>query len=179
MTRYPTYKRVTSAVTLLLWAMWFGYVLLWPNSSATAGAGIPIGSPAPDFELRTVDGQVYKLSDLKGQSVMLNFFATWCPPCRAEMELLEETYQQHKEQGFLILAINLNESDVAVSSFQQKLGLTFPIVIDKGDQVSRRYDIVPLPTSYFVDKDGIVRGKWTGEIRQPQMLEMLKQIQIQ
>lgn len=176
MSKYPRYKRVASFITLALWAIWFGYVLLWPNSSTAAGAGIPNGAPAPDFELKTVDGQVYKLSDLKGRPVMLNFFATWCPPCRAEMPLLEETYKQYKDQGFVILAVNLNESDVAVTSFQQKMGITFPIVIDKGDHVSQAYDIVPLPTSYFVDKNGIVQGKWTGEIRKDQLMLLLKKI---
>ncbi|MFZ5826226.1 MAG: redoxin domain-containing protein [Bacillota bacterium] len=176
MTRYPRYKRVTSAITLLLWGLWFGYVLLWPNNNAAAGAGIALGAPAPDFELKTVDGQVYKLSDLKGQAVMLNFFATWCPPCRAEMPLLEETYKEYKDQGFIILAINLDESDVAITAFQQKMGITFPIVVDKGDHVSRRYDIVPLPTTYFVDRNGIVQGKWTGEIRKTQLLDLLKKI---
>lgn len=176
MNRYPTYKRVTSAITLLLAVVWFGYVLLWPNSSATAGAGIPLGAPASDFELKTLDGETYRLSDLKGQAVMLNFFATWCPPCRAEMPLLEETYETYREQGFVILAINLDESDIAVDAFRTKYGLTFPIVVDRGSNVSQLYDIVPLPTSYFVDRAGIVRGKWTGEIQEPQLLEMLKQI---
>lgn len=176
MTHYPRYKRVTSAIALLLAVVWFGYVLLWPNSSATAGAGVPIGSPAPDFELKTLDGETYRLSDLKGQAVMVNFFATWCPPCRAEMPLLEETYAAYKEQGFVVLAVNLDESDIAIDAFRSKLGLTFPIVVDKGSSVSQLYGIVPLPTSYFVDREGIVRGKWTGEIREPQLLAMLKQI---
>ncbi len=174
--RYPTWKRLTSATFLTLLAGWFLYVLLWPNQSTAAGTGIPIGQAAPDFELQTVDGQVYRLSDLKGKPVMLNFFATWCPPCRAEMPLLEETYKEYKDQGFVIVAINLNEADVAITSFQQKLGLTFPIVVDKSDAVSRAYDIVPLPTSYFVDKNGIVQGLYKGEIRKPQLLELIKKI---
>lgn len=174
--RYPLWKRLTSATFLVLLLGWFGYVLLWPNQSAAAGMGVPVGKPAPDFELKTVDGQVYKLSDLKGKPVMLNFFATWCPPCKAEMPLLEETYMEYKEQGFVLLAVNLNESDVAVSSFTQKMGLTFPIVIDKSDTVFRQYDIVPLPTSYFIDKNGIVQGLYKGEIRKPALLDMLKKI---
>ena len=175
--RYPTWKRMTSATFLGLLAVWFLYVLLWPNQgNAAPGEGIPIGQAAPDFELKTVDGQVYKLSDLKGKPVLINFFATWCPPCRAEMPLLEETYKQYKDQGFVVLAVNLNESDVVITSFQQKLGLTFPIVVDKSDAVSRAYDIVPLPTSYFVDREGVVRGLWKGEIRKPQLEELLKKI---
>jgi len=76
-TRYPRYKRVTSAITLLLLAAWLGYVLLWPNPNAAAGSGVPVGSVAPDFELKTVTGESYRLSDLRGKAVLLNFFATW------------------------------------------------------------------------------------------------------
>lgn len=174
--KYPTWKRLTSATFALLLSGWFLYVLLVPNQSSAAGAGVPVGKPAPDFELKTVDGTTYKLSDLKGKPVMLNFFATWCPPCKAEMPLLEETYTAYKDQGFVILAVNLNEADVVVSSFQQKMGLTFPIVIDKSDAVFRAYDIVPLPTSYFIDKQGVVQGVYKGEIRKPALLEMIKKL---
>lgn len=175
MRRYPAYKRITSAVTLLLLGLWAGYVLLWPNSGQ-AGAGVPIGSAAPDFELKTLEGETIRLSDLKGQPVVINFFATWCPPCRAEMPLLQESYTEFQEQGLVILAVDLDESDVAVSTFREKYGLTFPIVIDKGDRVSRTYEIIPLPTSYFVDRQGVVQGMWTGELRKPQLRALLSKI---
>lgn len=175
--RYPTYKRVTSAIVLLFAVLWAAYLLLWPNpGSATAGIGIPNGSPAPDFELKTVEGKSYKLSDLKGKAVMINFFATWCPPCRAEMPTIQDVYKQYESQGFIVLVVDLNEADVAIKSFRDKLGLTFPIVVDKDDKVSRLYDIVPLPTSYFVDKKGIVQAKWTGEIRKEQLKSIVKKL---
>ncbi|MBP2020175.1 peroxiredoxin [Symbiobacterium terraclitae] len=176
MRRYPTYKRVTSAITLILAAIWFGYVLLWPNTNATAGSGVPVGGPAPDFELKTVEGETYRLSDLKGKAVMLNFFATWCTYCKAEMPVLQEAYEKYRDQGFLILAIDLDESDLAITTFRDQYGLTFPIVVDRGSNVSQRYQIVPLPTSYFVDRSGIVRAKWTGAIDKAQMEALLKQI---
>lgn len=175
--RYPTYKRVTSAIVLLMVALWAGYLLLWPNPGASAaGLGVPNGKPAPDFELKTVEGKAIKLSDLKGKAVMINFFATWCPPCRAEMPTLQEVYKQYEAQGFVVLAVDLNEPEVAIRSFRDSLGLTFPIVVDKDDKVSRMYDIVPLPTSYFVDKKGIVHTKWTGEIRKEQLEAVVKQL---
>jgi peroxiredoxin len=138
--------------------------------------GIANGTPAPDFELKTTDGQTVKLSDFKGKPVMLNFFATWCPPCRAEMPALQEVYKEYEAQGFVILAVNLNESNLAIQAFRDKLGLTFPIVIDKTDEVSRTYGIVPLPTSYFVGKDGKVVGKWTGEISKEKLVSYVKQM---
>jgi len=174
--RYPTYKRVTSAITLVLAVLWFGYVLLWPNTNASAGAGVPVGGQAPDFELTTVDGETYRLSDLRGQPVMLNFFATWCTYCKAEMPVLEKAFEAYRDQGLLVLAIDLDESDLAITAFRDEFGLTFPIVVDRGSNVSQLYQLVPLPTSFFLDRDGIVRGKWTGAIDEAQLEAMLKLI---
>ena len=174
---YPAHKRITAATVLAILALWVAYLVLWPESGAAApGAGIPDGRPAPDFELKTIDGKSYRLSDLKGKAIMINFFATWCPPCRAEMPALQEAFAEYESQGFLVLAVNLNETSVAIRAFQDKLGITFPILVDKDDRVSRLYDIIPLPTSYFVDRAGIVQGKWTGEIRKEPLREMLKKI---
>lgn len=175
--RYPLHKRAIAVGILLVAGLWLSYLLLWPSSSTrTVGMGIPVGAMAPDFELQTIEGESYSLSALQGQVVMINFFATWCTPCRAEMPALQEAYRTLEPQGLVILAVNLDESDVAIRSFQEKLGLTFPIVVDKDDQVARRYDIVPLPTSYFVDRNGIVRAKWTGEIREQQLMAILNEI---
>lgn len=174
--RYPRYKRTTSLLTLIFFGLWVLYVLLMPNTGKTAGLGIAIGQAAPDFELQTIEGKSYKLSDLKGKPVMINFFATWCPPCRAEMPALQEAFAEYEAEGFIILAVNLNESDVAIRSFIERYNLTFPIIVDKQDKVSKAYDIVPLPTSYFVDRNGIVQGKWTGEIRKEQLRALIKKI---
>lgn len=174
--RYPGYKRKTALFTLIFFGLWVLYVLLMPNTGKTAGLGVPIGEAAPDFELQTIEGKSYRLSDLKGKPVMINFWATWCPPCRAEMPAMQEAFKEFEAEGFTILAVNLNESDVAIKSFIDRYGLTFPIVVDKQDKVSKAYDIVPLPTSYFVDRDGIVQGKWTGEIRKEQLRTLIKKI---
>jgi cytochrome c biogenesis protein CcmG/thiol:disulfide interchange protein DsbE len=173
---YPRYKRVTAAIILVLAGLWVAYLLLWPSQSKAPGTGIPVGQAAPDFTLETLDGKTLKLSDLKGKPVMLNFFTSWCSACREEMPALEEVYKEYQAQGFVIVAVNLAESDVAVRAFQQKLGLTFPIVMDRDQRVSRVYDIVPLPTSYFVDRNGVVRAKWTGALTKQQLKALLQQI---
>ncbi|HYF95235.1 MAG TPA: thiol-disulfide oxidoreductase ResA [Symbiobacteriaceae bacterium] len=173
--RYPAYKRITTVIVLAIFALWVGYLLLGTDAKA-AGTGIPNGAKAPEFELKTTDGKTVKLSDFQGKPVMLNFFATWCPPCRAEMPALQEVYQEFESKGFVILGVNLGESNLAVDQFRSKLGLTFPIVIDENDRVSRLYDIVPLPTSYFVDKSGKVVAKWTGEITKEKLRSIAKEL---
>ncbi len=176
MTRYPRYKRVTSAITLLLLAAWLGYVLLWPNPNAAAGSGVPVGSVAPDFELKTVNGESYRLSDLRGKAVLLNFFATWCRYCEQEMPALEEAYRTYADQRFVVLAIDLDETDLAITAFRDEMGITFPILVDRGSNVARVYQIVPLPTTYFIDRSGVVRGKWTGPLTPEQLREALQLI---
>ncbi|HYG60395.1 MAG TPA: thiol-disulfide oxidoreductase ResA [Symbiobacteriaceae bacterium] len=173
--QYPRWKRRTAAGVLFFLALWMAYVLFVPNEAK--GEGVPIGKPAPDFELKTIDGTSYKLSDLKGKTVMLNFFATWCPSCRAEMPAMEEVYKEYKDKDFIILAVDLNESDLAIRSFTEKFGLTFPIIVDKDDRVSRTYEIVNLPTSYFIDKTGVVRERVLGEMRKEQMRAIIEKIQ--
>lgn len=176
--RYPRYKRVTSGFVLLFFALWVVYLLISPPSAAgtTRGTLELVGKPAPNFELKGIDGQTYKLADLKGKPVMLNFFATWCPPCRNEMPAIQEAYKQYADQGFVVIAVNLNESEMVVKNFKDKLGLTFPIVIDTDDRVTKAYDIVPLPTSFFVNKDGVIQFKHTGELTKDQLTNYIKQL---
>jgi len=172
--RYPTYKRITAAVTLLLAALWFGFLLLRPSPRGADGAAV--GCVAPDFELNTVEGETYRLSDLRGRAVVLNFFATWCTYCRAEMPVLQAAYETHRDRGLLVLAVNLDESDLAITRFREQLGLTFPILVDRGGNVSQLYQIVPLPTSFFLDREGVIRAKWTGALDEAQVDEALKLI---
>jgi peroxiredoxin len=166
---------MTAAIVLLFFGLWVAYLLLAPEAAA-AGTGVPVGTKAPDFELKTDDGKTVKLSDFKGKPVMLNFFATWCPSCRNEMPALQETYAKYEAQGFVILGVDMGETNLAVQSFKQKLGVTFPTVIDENDRVTKLYDIIPLPTSYFIDKNGVVQSKWTGEITKTQLENILKQL---
>lgn len=175
--RYPAYKRITSAIIIACLVAWIGYVLLVPtNVSKAPGTGVASGTKAPDFELKGLDGKTYKLSELKGQAVMLDFWATWCPSCKAEMPLLQEMYKQYADQGFIIIGIDMQETPKVVQQFQQEYGLTFPLVIDSEEKVTKLYDIVPLPTAYFIDRNGVVQTKWTGQLTKPQLLTLIKGI---
>lgn len=174
--RYPRYKRMTSAVILGLFGLWVAYLLLVPQDSKAAGTGIAVGAAAPDFELTSLDGKPVKLSEFKGRPVMINFFATWCQPCRNEMPALVNAYKENEAQGLVILAVNLKEPDVVVRAFQQRYAVPFLILMDREDHVTRLYDIVPLPTTYFVDRQGVVQGRWMGEITKAQLKAMLSKI---
>jgi len=129
---------------------------------ATTGGQIPApraGFLAPAFSLSTLDGGEIALDDLRGQVVLINIWATWCPPCRAEMPAMQRVYEDYHEQGFEILAINSTVQDTfsQLDPFVKEYGLTFPIPLDQAGDVTRLYQIMSLPTSFFVGKDGVIR----------------------
>lgn len=116
-----------------------------------------VGFAAPDFSLATPDGETIALSDLQGQAVLVNFWATWCPPCRAEMPAIQQVYEQYQEQGFTVLAVDLQETEAEVTAFATQLDLSFPILIDPKGQVFSRYQVRALPTTFFVDRNGVIQ----------------------
>jgi peroxiredoxin len=115
------------------------------------------GFVAPDFTLEMLDGTETTLSDLRGQVVLINFWATWCPPCRAEMPAIQEVYNRYRDRGFVVLAVDLRESDARVKDFVEQMELTFPILMDRDEEVSERYRIRSIPTTYFVDRAGVIQ----------------------
>jgi peroxiredoxin len=115
------------------------------------------GRPAPDFTLQSDRGQSFGLADLRGQVVVLNFWATWCPPCRAEMPALEEVYQARRSDGLVVLAVDQAEAPSLVSAFREELALTFPLLLDPGYVVSDDYRVRLLPSTFFIDRAGVIR----------------------
>jgi peroxiredoxin len=115
------------------------------------------GFVAPDFTLETYDGETVRLAQLRGQVVLINFWATWCPPCREEMPAIQEAYDEHRERGLVVLAANLMENDAQVGDFMAEMELTFPILMDRRGTVSERYRVQSLPTTYFVDRSGVIQ----------------------
>lgn len=128
-----------------------------------------IGEPAPDFTLSTPDGKNVTLSDYRGRPVLVNFWATWCPPCKIEMPDIEELYQKYKDQGFTVIAVDQQESPDAVRRYFADMGLSFQPVIDSTGEIFSLYRVVALPTSYFIDADGIVRFQHRGLMTRDQM----------
>jgi cytochrome c biogenesis protein CcmG/thiol:disulfide interchange protein DsbE len=129
--------------------------------------GIPApGKKAPDFQLKTLDGETVSLESLRGRPVLINFWATWCVPCRAEVPILQQLHEssEWRTRGLAILAVNLGEQNALVQDFIEAFNLSFMILIDSDQRVAMRYNAAYIPTTYFVDKDGIIRDIKVGAI---------------
>jgi peroxiredoxin len=128
--------------------------------SSVTGEALVEGSPAPNFTLRNLGGQEVSLADFHGKPVLLNFWATWCGPCRQEMPFLQEVAEDSEwtERGLVVLAVNLGESAATVQGFLEDNGLTFTVLLDNTREVGAQYNTRYIPTTYFIDKDGIIRS---------------------
>ncbi len=143
---------------LLGWIVW-GQLSPSPPSLPISSIPAPeVGHPAPDFTLPTLDGQEVRLADLRGKTVILNFWATWCPPCRREMPALEIVWQQHNRGDVMVLGVDQGESVGLVSEYvRQNVGVTFPLLMDRSQDVGDLYLVRSLPTTFFIDAEGIIR----------------------
>ncbi|WP_438350821.1 peroxiredoxin family protein [Paenibacillus sp. FA6] len=140
--------------------------------------GIKKGNKAPDFELLNLDEQPVKLSDFLGKKVILNFWATWCPPCRVEMPHMEKISNNH-EEDVVVLSVNLThteKSQIGVDEFIEKLGLTFPVLLDTKGDVANQYQIIAYPTSYIIDSQGIIQEIFQGAINDDIMEKEISKI---
>jgi len=128
-------------------------------SSSSADLSAPqVGFKAPDFTLKTEAGESYTLSELKGQAVLVNLWATWCRPCRAEMPAIQKIYDEYKDEGFIVLAVNMTVQDdpFNISPFVAEHNLNFPILLDITGDVGKAYQLRSLPSSFFINREGII-----------------------
>lgn len=159
---------------LAVFALLFG-------TPASQAAMPKVGSVAPDFALKSSNGKNLKLSEHRGEVVMINFWATWCGPCRQEMPLLNRLHEQYRKAGFTLLGVSVDDKPQAAQDMARQLGVGFPVLFDSEKQVSRRYDVDAMPTTLIIDRDGKVRYIHRGyrpgyEARyEEQIKELLKQ----
>ena len=137
--------------------------------------GASVDMPAPDFELFDLSGQKTSIQDQQGQVVLLNFWATWCGPCRVEMPEFQDRFEQYDDQ-LSVLAVNFDEDEEAVASFVNELGLTFNILLDPGAKVQELYQVQFYPTSFIIDKEGIIRYQHVGILTASQLDGYLSEV---
>ena len=127
---------------------------------------LKIGDDAPNFTLVDMYGVKHNLEEYKGQGVFLNFWGTWCKPCEREFPIIDRYYNDYKEKGIQVLAINIAESDFVVQNYIDRKGLTFPVLIDKNKSVMEAYNINPLPTTILINSEGKIEKIITGEMKE-------------
>jgi peroxiredoxin len=135
-----------------------------------------VGAIAPDFTLMNLEGDEVQLSSLGGQPVLINFWATWCAPCRVEMPAIQSRYEKFKDQGLEVLAVDFDEPADIVADFRDEFGLTFQILLDPGAAVQKLYRNRTYPTTYFIDPDGIIQVQHFGPMTGGQIDENLAKI---
>lgn len=143
--------------------------------TAAANSAAPeVGKPASDFTLKMIDGTTARLSDFKGKPVWINFWASWCPPCRKENPDIEELYNAHKDaDGLVLLAPAIGESADSVAGYMQRADLHYPVGTDSDTQIAANYRVIGIPTHIFVNRDGIIREIRVGAMSKKTMEKKL------
>ena len=151
-------RRIVYLIVLGLGLLWIYLRACKSNAPATTVAAPQKGFLAPDFQLQNTSGETVRLSDLRGQAVLINLWATWCPPCREEMQSIEKVYNEYKDQGLVVLAVNMTYQDDSqkIMPFVTERGLSFPILLDETGDMANDYQMRSLPSSYFIRTDGII-----------------------
>jgi peroxiredoxin len=149
-------------------------LMLWPRPEASASSiqsggaqtvPVEVDYEAPALALFDLEGQENSLADYRGKVVLVNLWATWCPPCKAEMPTLQAYYEAHQADGFVTIAINDGDPEDAVKAFAQEYALTFPVWLDpEYEATEQAFKTSNLPSSFVIDRDGQVRLRWVGEI---------------
>ncbi|MER2089473.1 MAG: TlpA disulfide reductase family protein [Sporosarcina sp.] len=157
------------------------YLLNQEFNSSGEESGLKKGEIPPDFELSTVSGEVVKLSDLKGKKVVLNFWASWCGPCKAEMPHMQKYYKKNKDsENVEIIAVNMTTTEKrglkGIEEFIAAYGLTFPVPLDEKGTVMEDYQIIPIPTTYMIGTDGKVNQKIVGPMDEKTLKELVENL---
>jgi peroxiredoxin len=146
------------------------------QSSAPQTLPTFLDKPAPDFTLPDTEGKSHRLPDYRGQVVVLNFWATWCPPCREEMPAMERLHQMVAGEDIAVVAINVGEDEETIFRFTGDYPVTFPLLMDREGRIVEEYPVIGLPTTYIIDPDGVIRHRAVGtrEWDDPELVEELR-----
>lgn len=158
----------SSILTMGLLVVSLGLV---PIDGFSMGSRVPaVGTAAEDFRLADLDGKQQSLSQYRGKVVLVNFWATWCKPCTTEMPAMQTTYDQLRDKGFVVLAVNELEDDAKVREHIAQYGHTFPVLLDRDNKVANQFGVFGLPVSVFIDETGVVREYIKGGLLTEQVI---------
>ena len=140
-------------------------------------SSLKVGTPAPDFEAKALNGETIQLSEFRGEPILLTFGTTWCPDCRLEVPLVQELHENRPD--LVILLVDSNESQGVVQDFVGEFGITYPVLLDSDGAISRKYQIFAIPTALFIDSDGIIQAKLIESVTPELLVEKLPLIGVQ
>jgi len=165
------------AILLLLWKLNNDRSQIVANNQSRM-AGLKVGQPAPDFTLDMLDGGQVILSGLKGKAVLINFWASWCVPCREETPDLVQAYHVHQAEGLVILGVNMTSIDTIsdAKAFAVEFQIPYPVLLDKDGKVAALYRVSGIPTSYFINRQGTITHVQIGKLTPEQIEQFVKEI---
>jgi cytochrome c biogenesis protein CcmG/thiol:disulfide interchange protein DsbE len=184
---WPWMKVISMGVAVLVIAgflalMAFG---LANKSSVTGRSGVTrIGKPAPQFTLPLYGGgtldsdqpRVFDLSEYRGRPVVINFWASWCAPCRDEAPILEKLWKQYRDDGVLFVGVNMQDAETDSRAYLEEFGITYPNGLDEGGRITVDYGVIGIPVTFFINKDGIVERRWVGAVREAQLTTWVEEL---
>ena len=146
------------------------------GGDSSGPTGVNKGNLASGFTLEALDGSSVSLDGYRGNVVLINFWATWCPPCRAEIPDIEQVYQARQDDGFVVLGVNEEEPRESVEPFVEAMGMTYPVLLDERGQVLKMYRAIGLPMSVLLDQDGVIQVRHVGALTMEQLEDYLAQV---
>jgi peroxiredoxin len=146
------------------------------GADSPQNSGINVGNAAVDFQLEALDGTQVSLSDYRGQVVLLNLWATWCPPCRAEIPDIEEAYRARQDDGFVVLGVSVEQTRGSVAPFVQAMDMTYPVLLDEMGKLYKTYRAPGLPMSILLDEEGVIRVRHIGGMTGAQLDAYLAEV---
>ncbi|MDA1475168.1 thiol-disulfide oxidoreductase ResA [Bacillus changyiensis] len=157
-------------------ALAVGFAIYQNFANKKTEAAGQLNEQAPNFKWTTLAGEKINLKDLYGKAVLVNFWASWCGPCKKEMPVIEQAYQQYKNDRFEVVAVNIQEPDATVKNFLKDHQLTFPVVLDKTGDIYDSWGVNNIPVSYFISPDGTIKRKFEGEMSKEQLDQWIKEL---
>lgn len=173
------FRKSTIAIAAMIMAGFVG-LLLWGmlhREPITGLSGVTmVDRPAPDFSLTTFDGATISLAELRGKPVIINFWASWCPPCRDEAPLLERTWRAYKDRGLVFLGVNIQDRREDALSYMREFNITYPSGPDPNGEIAIDYGVSGLPVTFFVSREGQILRRWVGAIERNVLFDAIEEI---